>query len=100
MTLSRRLDALEQRVPRPRPSGPVPDDPVAFARGLLAGAFSPEDIDPHHANQTGWLTIVVAFLGTLTPEHRAWEAAIGFVSDPMGTDEEVLAALDAVMCRA
>jgi hypothetical protein len=100
VTLARRLVALEQRAPAARSDRrPVPDDPVAFARGLLAGAFGPEDIDPRHPHHTGWLTTVVAFLGTLTPEHRAWEAEVGITSAPLDSDADVLAALDAVMRR-
>jgi hypothetical protein len=77
----------------------VPEDPVAFARGLLAGAFGPEDLDPRHPNHTGWLTTVVAFLGTLTPEHIAWEAEVGIKSVATCLDEVGLAALDAVIRR-
>ena len=99
MTLARRLVALEQRAPAPRPGRPVPDDPVAFARGLLAGAFGPDDLDPTHPHHTGWVTTVVAFLGTLTPEHRAWEASVGIKSGATCLDAAGLAALDAVMRR-
>ena len=99
MTLARRLAALEHRAPAPRLGRPVPDDPVAFARRLLAGAFGPEDLDPRHPHHTGWLTTVVAFLGTLTPEHRAWEASMGIKSVSTCLDAAGLAALDAVMRR-
>jgi hypothetical protein len=77
----------------------VPEDPVAFARGLLAGTFGPEDLDPRHPHHTGWVTTVVAFLGTLTPEHRAWEAEVGIKSVATCLDDVGLAALDAVMRR-
>ena len=42
---------------------------------------------------------MVAFLGTLTPEHRAWEASVGITSGPTCLDDVGLAALDAVMRR-
>jgi hypothetical protein len=99
VTLARRLTALEQRAPAPRPGRPVPEHPVAFARGLLSGAFGPEDIDPRHPHHAGWLTTVVAFLGTLTPEHRAWEASVGIAAGATCLDAQGLAALDAVMRR-
>ncbi|WP_439624360.1 hypothetical protein [Gemmata sp.] len=99
MTLSRRFDALEQQIPRVKPGRPVPDHPVAFARGLLAGAFSPEDLDPCHPHHTGWLTTVYAFLTTLTPEHQASEAEAGIATGATCLDAEGLAALDAFMRR-
>ncbi len=66
MRLSRRICTLESRIPRGRKGRPVPDDPVAFARGLLAGAFGPADIDPTHPHHTGWLTRECVFFTTLT----------------------------------
>jgi hypothetical protein len=99
LTLARRLSNLEYRVPLGRSGRPVPDDPVAFARGLLVGAFGPEDLDPRHPHHTGWLTTAVAFLGHLTPEHRAWEASVGITNGPTCLDDVGLAALDAVMRR-
>ncbi|WP_439620680.1 hypothetical protein [Gemmata sp.] len=72
---------------------------MAFARGLLAVAFGPEDIDLRHPNHTGWLTTVYAFLTTLTPEYRAWEAEAGIAPEATCLDETGLAALDAVMGR-
>ncbi|WP_439630637.1 hypothetical protein [Gemmata sp.] len=77
----------------------MPEDPVAFARGLLAGAFGPEDLDPRHPHHSGWLATAVAFLGTLTPEHRAWEAEAGIKGEVLDSDNDMLAALDAVMRR-
>ncbi len=97
MRLQARLKKLKVTV-RPRTCRTVPDDPVAFARGLLAGAFGPADLDPTHPNHTGWLTRVCVFLTTLTPEHQAWLKAAG-IADPAANLDKI-AALDAVMRRA
>ncbi|MCE9561269.1 MAG: hypothetical protein K8U57_04370 [Planctomycetes bacterium] len=97
MTLAKRITTLERLVPRGKKGRPVPDDPVAFARGLLARQFAPADIDPTDPNHTGWLTRVYTFLITLTPEHQAWEREIGIGGtgiEPVGFE-----ALDAVMRR-
>lgn len=73
MTLARRLRVLEAAAPPPAPTRPhLPDDPVVFAQGLLAGAFGPVDLDPGHPHHTGWLCRMAAFLGTLGAEHQAW----------------------------
>ncbi len=97
MTLAKRICTLESLVPRRWKGRPVPDDPVAFARGLLAREFGPEDIDPTHPDHTGWLTRVCVFINTLTPEHQAWLTATG-IADP-AADLDELTALDAVMRR-
>lgn len=97
MTLTRRIHALEGRVPRRRKGRPVPDDPVAFARGLLAGLFGPADLDPRHPDHTGWLTRVYAFLTTLLPDHQ--EGLRGTGIGPASANVDKLAALDAVMRR-
>ena len=107
MSLSRRLRALEAVVPPVRRGALLPDDPVAFARGLLAGTFAVADLDPAHPEHTGWVCRMIAFLDTLSPEHQAWlrdqrawhaRAYPDAVLLP-AAEEEVLVGLDAVMRR-
>jgi len=85
----------------------VPDDPVTFGRGLVAGVFGADDLDPRHSHHLGWLVQACAFLGTLDEEHQAWLRRAREL-DPRAypdevllpaDDEAVLAALDAVMRR-
>lgn len=85
----------------------LPDDPVAFARAFLAGAFAVGDIAPDGPDHVGWLTQLVAFLGTPAPEGQEWlrrerERAPGSYPDALllpATDDEILSALDEVMRR-
>ncbi len=95
MTLARRIRTLERLLPPNRSGRTVPHDPVAFARGLLAGDFGPADLDPSHPDHTGWLTRVYAFRTTLLPEHQAWLTATGIRQS--GCDSGEFSALDAVM---
>lgn len=107
MRLAARVQKLEATVRPVRRTRPVPDDPVAFARGLLAGTFGVDDLDPTDPDQTGWLVRLHAFLDTLGPEHQEWlrgqrqlhpRAYPDAVLLP-ATDEEIWAALDEVMRR-
>lgn len=107
MRLTGRVQKLEAVTPPVR-RGPVPPaDPVAFARELLARAFGPTDLDPTHPHHTGWVSRVHAFLITLSSEHQTWlraererdpRAHPGAVLMP-APEEQILAALDAVMRR-
>ena len=107
MGLSRRVQKLEAAIPPIRSARPVPTDPVAFARGLLAGTFGLDDLDPTDPYQTGWLVRLHAFLGTLSPGHQAWLQRAR-ESDPGAYPGDLLlpapeaaihTALDAVMRR-
>ncbi|MBP3954795.1 hypothetical protein J8F10_05805 [Gemmata sp. G18] len=107
MRLGSRVGKLEFEIPVRRVSATVPNDPVAFARGLLGGAFGVEDLDRTNPNHTGWLAQLCAFLQTLEPEHQAWlrlvhERHPGSYPAALllpATDEQVWASLDEVMRR-
>ena len=107
MRLSARLHKLEGTVRPARRAGSVPTDPVAFGRGFMAGTIAVEDLDPTDPDHTGWAAQVTAFLVTLSPEHQAWLRRVRDL-DPRAypgalllpaPDDQVLAALDAVMRR-
>ncbi|MBP3954831.1 hypothetical protein J8F10_05985 [Gemmata sp. G18] len=107
MNLGNRVGKLEFEIPVRRASTAVPNEPVAFARGLLAGAFGVDDLDRTNPNHTVWLAQMSAFLQTLKPEHQAWlrlvhERHPGAYPDQLllpASDEQILEALDAVMRR-
>jgi hypothetical protein len=105
--LSSRLRKLEAVAPPARRGKVLPEDPVAFARGLLAGDFVPGDIDPMHPDHMGWMCRMHVFLIMLTPEHQAW-LRLQRELDPRSypgdlllpaPEDEILAALDEVMRR-
>ncbi len=107
MTLGNRVGKLELQILVRRVTAAVPNDPVAFARGLLAGEFKVGDLDRTNPNHTGWLSQMCAFLQTLQPEHQSWLRLVherhpgaypGQILLP-ATDEQILDALDAVMRR-
>ena len=107
MNLGSRVGKLELEIPVRRVTAAVPNDPVAFARGLLAGAFGVEDLDRTNPNHTGWLAQLFVFLQTLEPEHQAWLRLVherhpgsypGALLLP-ASDEQVWTALDDVMRR-
>ncbi|AMV25165.1 hypothetical protein VT84_12270 [Gemmata sp. SH-PL17] len=107
MNLGNRVHKLEFQIPVRRVSAAVPNDPVAFARGFLAGAFGVDDLDRTNPNHTGWLAQMSAFLQTLEPDHQAWLRLVherhsgaypGQILLP-ASDEQVLEALDVVMRR-
>ncbi|AMV25217.1 hypothetical protein VT84_12530 [Gemmata sp. SH-PL17] len=107
MNLGSRVGKLEHQIPVRQVTTAVPDDPVAFARGFLAGAFGVDDLDRTNPNHTGWLAQMCAFLQTLEPDHQAWlrlahEQHPGAYPGQLllpATDEQILEALDAVMRR-
>ncbi|WP_439626158.1 hypothetical protein [Gemmata sp.] len=72
---------------------------MAFARGLLSGAFRPEDLDPRHPHHTGWLAQVCTILATLPHEYQAWEEGAGIDAEARSQDAAGFAALDSVTRR-
>ena len=105
MSLRTRLQTLATRRPPPPRTPVLPEDPVTWARGFVSGAWTIADIDPTHPDHLGWLARVMAFVTTLTPQHQQWlrqqrELTPGCYPDALllpATNDEILAALDAVM---
>lgn len=63
MSLERRIDRLEKITPPRRRAGvPIPTDPAELLAGLLAGRFTPADIDRTDYEQVNALGTVAAAL--------------------------------------
>jgi hypothetical protein len=73
MKLRARIEQLELLAPAHRRRKPVPTVSLtAFVRGLLAGAFGPDDIDPMNPDQMNFLGEFHAYLVLLSPADQEW----------------------------
>jgi hypothetical protein len=74
VSLKRIIAEIARRIPVPAPRGrSVPTERLAaFARGLLSGAFTVEDIDRTNSDQMNLLATFNATLIVFGDEHQRW----------------------------